>query len=117
MSQLQLTNEQLTEAVMLLTCEVNGFKKMMMAMGTNQNTTLGSKDVFIGTSDAAKLLGIANQTVYDMVCANRIPYYKTGKKLQFLESELINWIKQSRKSTGFEINKKAAAFISSRENS
>lgn len=34
----------------------------------------------------------AKQTVYGWVCKKKIPYHKKGKKLQFLKSEIDEWL-------------------------
>jgi len=43
------------------------------------------------------------QTVYGWINKRLIPFHKTTKKLQFLKSEIDNWIKSGRKQTIAEI--------------
>ncbi len=43
------------------------------------------------------------QTVYGWINQRLIPFHKTTKKLQFLKSEIDNWIKSGRKQTIAEI--------------
>jgi len=48
-------------------------------------------------SEAAELLKLSKASIYRLVSERKIPFHKTGAKLYFLESELINWIKSGRK--------------------
>lgn len=48
----------------------------------------------IGVEEAMKFINLDNtQTIYRMVRAGRIPYYKKGNRLYFFKSELNEWIK------------------------
>ena len=41
--------------------------------------------------EAAEFLRVAPKTLYGFVSQRRIPYRKAGRRLLFLESELISW--------------------------
>lgn len=41
----------------------------------------------------------ANQTVYGWVARHEVPYHKKGKKLQFLKSEIDEWLKSDKRKT------------------
>ena len=62
---------------------------------------------FINVKDVAELLKISVYQVYHLTATRQIPHYKPGKKIFFLKSELIEWIKQSRVATMNELDTKA----------
>lgn len=53
----------------------------------------------------------ARQTVYSWVGQRLIPYHKKGKKLQFLKSEVDNWLKSDKRKSLSEIQAEAEQFI------
>ena len=56
---------------------------------------------FLNIDEAAALLDIARQTIYQMVSKRQIPFYKRSKRLYFKKSELIDWITDSREKSFF----------------
>jgi len=56
---------------------------------TDNYTTKESR--FMTVSEAAQLLRLAPKSIYSLVSQRRIPYRKAGRRLLFLESELILW--------------------------
>lgn len=58
---------------------------------------------FMTVSEAAELLHLAPDSLYALVSERRIPYRKAGRRLLFLESELIEWtrpIERKRRFSG-----------------
>jgi predicted DNA-binding transcriptional regulator AlpA len=53
------------------------------------------REQFIDTKEAAKVLGIAEQTIY--INIKRIPHHKKHGRLYFLESELLQYIAEEGK--------------------
>lgn len=49
---------------------------------------------------AAKLLGLAKQTVYQLVCAKKIPHVKLGRALRFNPDDLSDWVRAKSNLTG-----------------
>ena len=47
--------------------------------------------------ECSELIKLSKASIYRLVHERKIPFHKTGAKLYFLESELINWIKSGRK--------------------
>ena len=45
----------------------------------------------MNVNEAAEFLRVAPKTVYGFVSQRRIPYRKAGRRLLFLESDLISW--------------------------
>jgi excisionase family DNA binding protein len=46
---------------------------------------------FMTVTEAAELLRIAPKTLYGLVSQRRIPFRKAGRRLLFLQSELVLW--------------------------
>jgi predicted DNA-binding transcriptional regulator AlpA len=57
----------------------------------------------LSINDASKLLGMARQTIYGYTMLRNIPHYKNGKKLYFLEDELLTWALSNKVKTHVEI--------------
>jgi predicted DNA-binding transcriptional regulator AlpA len=53
----------------------------------------------------------ARQTVYGWIGQKLIPYHKKGKKLQFLKSEIDNWLKTDKRKSLAEIQAEAEQYI------
>ncbi|WP_347049169.1 helix-turn-helix domain-containing protein [Flavobacterium olei] len=50
---------------------------------------------FLTILQASKLVDLSVATIYSKVCRNEIPVNKHGKKLYFIKSELLDWIKSA----------------------
>lgn len=50
---------------------------------------------FLSVQEAAEFLRVSPRTVYGFVSQRLIPYRKVGRRVLFLESELIEWTKPS----------------------
>jgi excisionase family DNA binding protein len=48
---------------------------------------------FLSVGKAAELLSVSKRTIYGWVQQGRIPYRKAGRRVLFLESELLEWTK------------------------
>lgn len=53
---------------------------------------------FLNVQEAARFLGVSPKSLYAWVSQRRIPYRKAGRRLLFLESELVEWTCPSVKS-------------------
>ena len=91
----KLTFDQMPEAVAYLVDEVARIKELVRIQVHAQP----EKRLPISIQKASKIVGLAIQTIYGLVSAKQIPYYKKGKFLYFYEDELLNWI-QSGKNGG-----------------
>ena len=74
------------------------------------------KEKFLNVQEAMELLSLKKSTIYSKVCKNQLPYYKKGKHLYFLHSELITYIKSGKIKSEREIQKDAEEFIKQRTN-
>ncbi|MEB8345095.1 helix-turn-helix domain-containing protein [Flavobacteriaceae bacterium KMM 6898] len=69
------------------------------------------EDVFLTIGEACTLIFLAKPTVYGLVHRNKIPYHKQGKRLYFLKSELLEWIKGGKRQTKSSIEEKANEYL------
>lgn len=46
---------------------------------------------FLTVHEAAALLRLAPKSLYSLVSQRRVPFRKAGRRLLFLESELVEW--------------------------
>jgi len=75
-------------------------------------TLLGAKQALTMT-DAALLTGLSKSHLYKLVCAKKIPYYKSdgGKLTYFSKDELQAWQLQHRVKPAYEIEQEAANMV------
>ncbi|KAF2342871.1 helix-turn-helix domain-containing protein [Flavobacterium tistrianum] len=57
--------------------------------------------------EASKLVNLSVATIYSKVCRKEMPASKKGKKLYFIRSELLEWIKSGRIKTMSEMQREA----------
>lgn len=50
-------------------------------------------------TQAGEIINLTVPTIYSLVSKKLIPHNKKGKRLYFLKSELLDWIKSGRKKT------------------
>ena len=65
----------------------------------DRNIVVGAKkldDDILNIEEAMEFLNLKRPTIYALTSKNKIPFHKTGKKLYFKKSELINWIERGR---------------------
>jgi excisionase family DNA binding protein len=56
-----------------------------------------SNHKFMNVQEAADLLRLAPKTLYGLVSQRRIPYRKAGRRLIFLEADLLTWTQPETK--------------------
>jgi excisionase family DNA binding protein len=83
-----------------------------------QLTLLGVKKT-LTMSDASMLTGLSKSHIYKLVCAKKIPYYKSqgGKLTYFDKSEVEAWQLQHRVKPSYEIEQEAASYIATGKHS
>jgi len=87
-----LTFDQIPEAVAYLVDEVAKIKELVRI----QIHTEPEKRLPISIQQASKVIGKAIQTIYGLVSAKQVPFYKRGKQLYFYEDELLEWIQNGK---------------------
>jgi excisionase family DNA binding protein len=61
----------------------------------NTGTTIQAR--FMTVREATELLRLAPKSVYSLVSQRRIPYRKAGRRLLFLESEIVDWTRPAER--------------------
>lgn len=69
-----------------------------------QNTQKEAEEL-LTVKQAAALLNIALPTLYGYTSRMEIPVSKKGKRLYFSKRELLEWVKEGRQKTRFEIER------------
>jgi excisionase family DNA binding protein len=90
--QTKLSFDQMPEAITFLVNEMVELKKIVQQNGISAPI----KRQPIGIYQASKIIGKAIQTIYGLVSAKKIPYYKQGKQLYFYEDELLAYIESGK---------------------
>jgi len=77
-----------------------------------QLTLLGAKQA-LTMNDTALLTGLSKSHLYKLVCAKKIPYFKSqGGKLTYFDKDEVNsWMLQHRVKTSSELETEAANYI------
>ena len=54
---------------------------------------------YLSIDEASDMIKLGKQAIYERVMKNKIPYYKSGRKLVFKRADLVAFIESSRKTT------------------
>jgi len=72
-----------------------------------------SEDVFT-IQQAASFLHLSVPTLYSKNSKGELPTYKRGKRLYFLRTDLLAWLKEGRRKTNAEIQAEAHSYLKKR---
>ena len=90
----------MTKQVFMLTSDGIKFLAEELAkhleLSTKKNT-IHKEDVFLSIEEVAKLLKLSKYTIYGLVHKNSICYHKRGRRLYFLKSEILEWLKAGKR--------------------
>lgn len=86
-----ITFEQLPQAVSML---INEVKELKFLLQTNNQASVEPSNRWFNLEELCEYLPDrpAKQTVYGWIGQRIIPFHKKGKKLQFLKSEIDQWL-------------------------
>jgi excisionase family DNA binding protein len=94
-----LTFEQVPKAIGILLSKVEAIEELLNHPPSAKEET--SK--FLNIDEAAAMLHKSKPTMYRLATERRFPVYKNGKQLLFKESELNEYLNQTRRKTCYEI--------------
>lgn len=77
-------------------------------------STKSDEDEIGGMELAKKITGLSYPTIYGLVSTREIPHSKKGKKLYFIKSQLISWVKEGKRSTTSEIDQQASDYLTNK---
>lgn len=101
--------DQLPEAVSYLIEKIDNLELII------KNQPKDSGDEFLTVEEASAFLTLSLPTVYSKVSKKELPYMKQGKRLYFLKSDLIEYIKNGRVKTVSEVEAEADQFLTSKK--
>ena len=96
---MNLTFEQLPEAVTNLTREVSALRQLLISK--EQHTE--QQEQFLTIQQAAAFLSLTVPTIYSKVSRRKLPFMKQGKRLYFSKSELSDYLRRGKKETAAEM--------------
>lgn len=96
---MNLTFEQLPEAVTNLTREVSALRQLLISK--EQHTE--QQEQFLTIQQAAEFLCLTVPTIYSKVSKRELPFMKQGKRLYFAKSELSDYLRRGKKETAAEM--------------
>ena len=96
---MNLTFEQLPEAVTNLTREVSALRQLLISK--EQHTE--QQEQFLTIQQAAEFLCLTVPTIYSKVSRRKLPFMKQGKRLYFSKSELSDYLRRGKKATAAEM--------------
>ena len=75
-----------------------------------KEANLSTQDHFLNIDEVSLLIGYKKSSIYGLVKKNKIPYHKKGK-LFFLKSEIIDWLKNGKRTSISDIKKRADQYL------
>lgn len=108
-----ITFNELPQAVSQLMKDVNELKSLLQTV----HDAKAEPDRWFNINELCEYIPDkpAKQTVYGWVSHHAIPYHKKGKKLQFLKSEIDQWLKSDQRKTAAELHAEAIAYVNSKK--
>lgn len=100
-------NMPFSEIINLISDQVA--EKVLKNLNPSNSST---EDIFMNIEETSKLIDLSVSTVYGLVHKNKIPYHKKGKRLYFLKSEILDWIKSGKIETTSELESRANEYLS-----
>ena len=104
-----LTLEQLPGEVAEIKTLLLHLKSIVEKENTPQKQD--ASDEILGVKEAADLLGLRPQTIYQKRMSGELPFMKRGKKLYFSKKELMAYLKEGKVRSNQEIQEEADRFF------
>jgi predicted DNA-binding transcriptional regulator AlpA len=104
----EISFEMMPNVLATMRGDLAEIKKMLFE---KEATVKKESDRKFNLTETATFLDLAPITVYSLVAKRSIPHLKVGRRLYFLEADLIEWIKQGRRKTQTELAADAQKFI------
>lgn len=92
--------EDMPKIMHSLVSEVHSLREKVDLLGTavtNISSNMDPAVRVLNINQLSQMLGKSTSTIYKLVAAEEIPYYKQGKNLSFVESEIIEWLTTYKK--------------------
>lgn len=105
-----LTFDQLPKAVKNLVEEVNELRNLLLSMEPRVNN---QPEQWLDLNDLIKYdpEKRTKPTWYSKISRNEVPYYKRGKKVYFLKSEIDEWLREGKCKSNSEIEEESSSYL------
>lgn len=70
------------------------------------------EDALISIDETVKIINLSKATIYGLTHRKEIPFHKRGKRLYFIKSEILQWIKSGKRETKSELEERANEYLS-----
>jgi excisionase family DNA binding protein len=70
------------------------------------------EDPLLTIDEVSKNYNLSKATIYGLTHKKEIPFYKPGKRLFFLKSEILDWIKSGKQTTKSDLEIRANEYLS-----
>ncbi|MDO1514353.1 helix-turn-helix domain-containing protein [Maribacter confluentis] len=77
----------------------------------NNSNLKKEEDLFLKIEEASKLIHLSKYTIYGLVHKNSIPYHKRGRRLYFLKSEILDWLKAGKREDKTSIQNEVDEYL------
>lgn len=104
---MELTFEQLPKAVATILESVMRIENLLQ----QKKESLIDSDKLLTVKEAAEFLDVSVSTIYKLTSTLEIPFNKRSKRIYFMKSDLVEWIKTGRRKTIYEIQAEADNYI------
>ena len=104
---MELTFEQLPKAVATIMESLERIEKLLQ----QKNEVAIESEKFLTVNETAEFLNLAVPTIYGLIHARQIPFNKRTKRIYFLKSDLVEWVKAGRRKTLVEIEMEASNYL------
>ena len=109
------TLEEMPGALSYLIKEVDNLRQVVNSLRSKQQASESPRWMNIDEFMAYHPNRPKKQTVYEWVSKKLVPVHKTTKGLQFLQSEIDEWLKAGSQKTEDDLMREAQAFINSKK--
>jgi len=105
----QTTFIDMTNPFEILEARLINIERLLMDLKQFQEEQIAQKksEELLSVKEAASLLNVAVQTMYGYVQRREIPVSKRSKRLYFSKQELMDWVKEGKQRTRYEIQQQA----------
>jgi excisionase family DNA binding protein len=104
-----LTFDQLPTAVNQLNSRLENIERLLTQKNEQHQTEPAEQLLTI--QEAAEFLNLTVPTLYSKVSKRELPVMKRSKRLYFSSVELMEYLKQGRKKSNFNIEEEAMAYL------
>lgn len=106
----------MTNPFELIESRLNGIESLLqeIKLTAKASQTEPEKDELLTVQDAAKFLSLSVPTIYGLISKGELPVMKRSKRCYFSKAELLNYLKQGRKTTIQETAQKANEYLTSK---